>query len=71
MPHEPPDERLILEALCHQLNGVFETSPATPGLKTVAAIIVAARHARGTSMPAFVASSMLARYILSDPLPRQ
>lgn len=70
MPHESQDERLILEELCHQLNAIFEASPATPGLKTIAAIIVAARHARATSMPAFVASSMLARYILSDPLPR-
>lgn len=70
MPHEPPDERLIIETLCHELNAVFEASPATAGLKTIAAIIVAARHARNTSMPAFVASSMLARYILNDPLPK-
>jgi hypothetical protein len=59
-----------IETLCHQLQAVFDASSATPGLKTVTAIIVAARHARSTSMPAFVASSMLARYILNDPLPK-
>jgi hypothetical protein len=69
VPHEPLDERLVIETLCQQLHAVFEASHATPGLKTIAAIIVAARRARSTSMPAFVASSMLARYIHSDPLP--
>ena len=70
MPHEPFDERMLLETLCQQLHAVFEASAATPGLKTIAAIIVAARRARSTAMPAFVASSMLARYILNDPLPK-
>ena len=70
MPHESPDERMLIETLCHQLDAVFAASSATPGIKTIAAIIVAARHARNTSMPAFVASSMLARYILNDPLPK-
>ncbi len=69
MPHESPDERMLIETLCHQLNAVFDASKARPGIKTIAAIIVAARHARNTAMPAFVASSMLARYILNDPLP--
>ena len=69
MPHEKPDERLIIETLCHQLGAVMDASSATPGLKTIVAIIVAARYARRTAMPAFVAASMIADYIVrGDPL---
>ncbi len=68
MPHEKPDERMIIELLCAQLYAVLDASTATSGLKTVIAIITAARHARRTSMPAAVAASMLATYIVrGDP----
>jgi hypothetical protein len=68
VPPEKPDERLVIETLCWQLNAVIDASNATPGLKTIAAIITAARYARRTAMPAFVAASMLSGYIArGDP----
>jgi hypothetical protein len=68
VPPEKPDERLLIESLCCQLNKVIDASSATPGLKTIATIITAARYARRTSMPAFVAASMLSGYIArGDP----
>ena len=65
MPHELRDEHLMIETLCYQLNAIREASPATSGLNRCCCV----RMARGTSMPAFVASSMLICYILGDPLP--
>ena len=68
MPPEKPDERLIIQSLCWQLDAVMEASNATPGLKTIIAIIFAARHARRTAMPAFAAAAMLSNYIArGDP----
>ena len=65
---DKPDERLIIQSLCWQLDAVMEASNATPGLKTIVAIIFAARHARRTAMPAFVAASMISTYIVrGDP----
>ena len=66
MPDEKQDERLIIETLCHQLNAVIDASSATSGLKTIVTIIFAARYARRTAMPAYVAASMIADYILRD-----
>ena len=68
MPPEKPDERLIIETLCWQLNEVIDASSATPGLKTIIAIIIAARYARRIAMPASVAAAMLSTYIVrGDP----
>ena len=68
MPPEKPDERLLIETLCWQLGEVIDASNAMPGLKTIAAIITAARYARRTAMPAFLAASMLSNYIArGDP----
>jgi hypothetical protein len=68
VPPEKPDERLLIETLCWQLNEVIDASNATAGLKTIAAIITAARYARRTAMPAFLAASMLSGYIArGDP----
>ena len=68
MPHNKPDERLVIESLCSQINDVMDASSATPGLKTIIAIIMAARYARRTAMPASVAAAMLSTYILrGDP----
>jgi hypothetical protein len=64
VPPEKPDERLLIETLYWQLDAVMEASNATPGLKTIVAIMIAARHARQTSMPAFVAAAMLSTYIV-------
>jgi hypothetical protein len=65
---DKPDERLLIETLCWQLDAVMDASSATPGLKTIIAVIFAARHARQTSMPAFVAASMISTYIArGDP----
>jgi len=59
---------MLIESLCCQLNEVIDASSATPGLKTIAAIITAARYARRTAMPAFVAASMIRIYIVrGDP----
>jgi hypothetical protein len=59
---DKPDERMLIETLCWQLGEVLDASNATPGLKTIAAIITAARYARRTAMPAFVAASMISTY---------
>ena len=68
MSPDKPDERLLIETLCWQLNAVIDASNPTPGLKTVATIITAARYARRTAMPAFVAASMITNYIVrGDP----
>jgi len=65
---EKPDERLLIETLCWQLDAVMDASNASPGLKTIIAVIFAARHARRTAMPAFVAASMISTYIArGDP----
>ena len=63
MPPDKPDERLLIETLCWQLGEVIDASNATPGLKTIATIITAARYARRTAMPAFVAASLISTYI--------
>ena len=68
MPPEKPDERLLIETLCWQLGEVMDASSAAPGLKTIAAIMIAARYARRTAMPASVAAAMLSTYIVrGDP----
>jgi hypothetical protein len=65
---EKPDERLLIETLCSQISQVLDASNSTPGLKTIATIIMAARYARRTTMPAFVAASMISTYIArGDP----
>ena len=62
---DKPDERLIIQSLCWQLDAVMEANNATPGLKTIIAIIFAARR---TAMPAFAAAAMLSNYIANgDP----
>ena len=62
------DERMVIETLCQQLSEVIDASSATPGLKTIIAIIVAARYARRTAMPPRAAAGMIANYILrGDP----
>lgn len=69
MPPDKPDERLVIETLCWQLGEVIDASNATPGLKTIVAIMIAARYARRTAMPASVAAAMLSTYIVrGDPL---
>jgi len=46
----------------------MDASNATAGLKTIVAIIMAARYARRTAMPARVAAAMLSTYIVrGDP----
>ena len=68
MPPEKPDERLLIETLCWQIGEVMDASSATPGLKTIVAIMIAARHARRTAMPVSVAAAMLSTYIVrGDP----
>jgi hypothetical protein len=68
VPPEKPDERLLIDTLCWQLDAAMDASNATPGLKTIVAIMIAARHARQTSMPASVAAAMLSTYIVrGDP----
>jgi hypothetical protein len=65
---DKPDERLLIETLCAQINEVMDASDATPGLKTIVAIMMAARHARRTAMPASVAAAMISTYIVrGDP----
>ena len=69
MPHKKPDEREMIAALCRQLDAVMAASSAPPGCKTIAAIMTAARCARRTAMPSFVAGAMLADYIVrGDPV---
>lgn len=68
MPPDQPDERLLIETLCRQLGEVMDASTATSGLKTIVAIIIAARYARRTALSASVAASMLSTYIVrGDP----
>jgi hypothetical protein len=68
VPPEKPDEPLLIETLCWQLGEVIDASNATPGLKTIIAIIMAARYARRTAMPPSVATAMLSTYIVrGDP----
>jgi hypothetical protein len=68
VPPDKPDERLLIETLCWRLDAVMEASNATAGLKTIVAIIIAARYARRTAMPASVATAMLSTYIVrGDP----
>jgi len=68
VPPDKPDERLLIETLCWQLDAVMDTSNATPGLKTIVAMIFAAKHARRTAMPASVAAAMISSYIVrGDP----
>ena len=68
MQPDKPDERLLIETLCSQLSDVMDASSATPGLKTIVAIMVAARYARRTAMPASVAAAMNSTYIVrGDP----
>ena len=68
MPHDKPDERLVIETLCSQINDIMDASSATPGLKTIIAIIMAARYARRTGMSPSVATAMLSTYIVrGDP----
>jgi hypothetical protein len=65
---DKPDERLVIETLCWRLQEVMDASSATPGLKTIVAIIMAARCARRTAMPASAAVAMLSTYIVrGDP----
>jgi hypothetical protein len=62
------DERFLIEALCREIDALTQASDASPGIRTVAAIISAARHARRTNMPAGVAAALIAQYILrGDP----
>ncbi len=69
MPKNPPSERQMIAALCRQLTVAVDTSGATPGCQTIAAIITAARYARRTAMPAHIATAMLADYIVrGDPV---
>ena len=69
MPPDKPDERLLMETLCWQLGEVMDASNAPPGLKTIVAIMIVARYARRTAMPASVAAAMLSTYIVrGDPL---
>lgn len=68
MPPDKPDERMIIESLCAQLEAAMDTSAATSGLKTIVTIVMAARYARRTSMTAPVATAMLSTYIArGDP----
>jgi hypothetical protein len=59
-------ERQMIEALCRQLDEVLAASDAAPGCRTIAAIITAARYARRSALPSFVAGAMLADYIVRD-----
>jgi len=62
------DERMVIETLCQQLSAVIDASSATPGLKTIITIIIAARYARRTAMPPQAAAGMIATYIVrGDP----
>ena len=54
---DKPDERLIIQSLCWQLDAVMQASNATPGLKTIIAIIFAARPARRARVSCSVASA--------------
>jgi hypothetical protein len=68
VPHDKPDERMIIESLSAKIDAVLDASTATSGLKTIIAIMTAARYARRTSMPPTVAASMLSTYIArGDP----
>ncbi len=59
----------MIASLCEQLNAVIDASNATPGCRTIAAIMTAARCARRTAMPASVAAAMIADYIdRGDPV---
>jgi hypothetical protein len=63
-----PDERLLIETLSGQIGEVMDASSVTPGLKTIVAIIIAARYARRTAMPPAVAAAMITTYIArGDP----
>ena len=65
---EKPDERLLIETLSARIDEVMDASAATPGLKTIVAIIVAARYARRTAMRPGIAARMIAGYITrGDP----
>jgi hypothetical protein len=66
---EASDEREAIQGLCRQINAVIEASEATSGCRAVAALITAARYASRSSMPAFVASAILADYMSrGDPV---
>ena len=59
---------MLIETLCWQLDAVMDASNATPGLKTIVAMILAAKHARRTAMSASVAAAMISTYIVrGDP----
>jgi hypothetical protein len=69
VPRDKPDERQMIASLCEQLNAVIDASSATPGCRTIAAIMTAARCARSTAMPSLVAGAILADYIAQgDPV---
>jgi hypothetical protein len=62
-------ERETIQNLCRQINAVIDASGATPGCRTLAAIITAARYASRAAMPASVAGAMLADYVSrGDPV---
>ena len=62
------DDRFLIEALCREIDALTQASDASPGIRTVATIIAAARHARRTNMPAGVAAALIAQYVLrGDP----
>jgi hypothetical protein len=68
VPPDKPDEHLVIETLCGQIGEVMDASSTTPGLKTIVTIMIAARYARRTAMPASVAAAMLSTYIVrGDP----
>jgi len=52
-------QRAAAEALTRALIATLEAHDENPGLKTIAALMLAAEYARRTAMPSFLAARML------------
>jgi hypothetical protein len=56
------DQRREIDDLTRALTALLESSAATPGSKTIAALVVASTFARRTEMPPHLAAAMLADF---------
>jgi hypothetical protein len=63
-----PDERNSIHELRLQLTALLQHSGATPGCKTIAALMAAAYACREASMPPELAVHMLKSFCRRDPL---
>jgi hypothetical protein len=63
-----PEERNAIHELRLQLTALLQHSGATPGCKTIAALMAAAYACRAANMPPELAVHMLKSFYRRDPL---